>query len=178
MRRWAIRAWRLKRARSTRAVLNISKWFQSRTAIPKSKSRLRRPGGLPKTCLIMTSLAIAPARKYLASQFFAISSIFLIASRTVGSIQSCLISKGGLNVFTVDHPSGFEVAPVCCCRKISVGEDWWHDIANCGHLVGIPEYIQNLDISAYICPHFVLSDDPFRRVPHVHSCRLRLKMVK
>src|ERR1700732_3573247 len=167
----------MKPACSSSADFSVLKWSQSRTAIPKSISRVRRPGGLPKTCLRMTSRAVAPARKYFVSCLPAMSSIFLMTSRTVGSIWSCLISKGGLNVFVINHLCGLKIPSVCCCREVGIGQNWRHHITNFWYLIRIPEGIENLDISIYISPHPLLCNQLLWCVPRVYRRGLWLKIV-
>src|SRR3984893_533392 len=168
----------MKPACSSSADFSLLKWSQSRTAMPKSISRVRRPGGLPKTCLRTTSRAVAPARKYFVSCLPTISSIFLMTSSIVGSIWSCLISKVAVNVFVIDHLCGLKIPSVCCCREVGIGENWRHHITNCGYMIRIPEHIENLDISIYISPHLLFRNYLLWCIPRVYGRSLRLKVVE
>ena len=157
---------------------SVSKWSQSRTAMPKSISRVRRPGGLPKTCLRITSRAVAPARKYFVSCLPVMSSIFLITSRRVGSIWSCLISKGVVDVFVIDHLRGFKIPPIPCCREIGIGKNGWHHITDSLYKVCIPECSENLDVSIYVRSHSLFRNDLLGCVVCVYGRSLRLKVVE
>src|SRR5882724_3670701 len=168
----------MKPACSTKADFSVWKCSQSRTAIPKSMSRVRRPAGLPKTCQRITSRAVEPARKYLVSCPRATASILRTASRISGSIWSCLISKGRLKESLINHLRRFEVPSIRGPGEIGVSEKRRYDIIHCRYLIWVPEHIENLDISGRVRPHSLFRDEELRGVLRVNGRRLGFKIMQ
>src|SRR5579863_3546523 len=130
---------------------------QLSTAIPKSISRVARPGSSPWTFTRIRSRAVAPARKYSHLDDRAIGSSTRNTRTTDRSTALFSGVEGWLDSLLIDHPGGFCIAAIICCQKVGIGQDRRNNIGcvilvRVGHRK-IPELLQYLNVACPLGPH-------------------------